>query len=90
MPDLRGVEPALIGPITDLMAFYVDLWLAIKSCHLTGADGTRVVIGEDSIDFDITLAELDRPNEVATVVVKHVPPERSAVRLPAAWMREPV
>ena len=105
IPDLSKVQPMLIGPITDLMTFYVDLWLAAQSGKLSHAgdhvyqkvgtpaswaDGNYVVLGEDSIDFDITLTDVDRSNEVATLLVKHIPPEQPAVHLPADWMREPV
>lgn len=105
IPDLSKVQPLLIGPITDLMTFYVDLWLAARSGKLshTGdhvyqkvgtpaswADGNYVVLGEDSIDFDITLTEVDRADQVATLLVKHVPPEQPSVHLPVEWMREPV
>ncbi len=48
------------------------------------------MLGEDSIDFDITLTSVDQSTKVATLVVRHVPPEQSQVRLPATWMREPV
>jgi len=105
MPNLAEVQPILIGPITDLMTFYVDLWLANRTGKLTHAgdhayqklgmpaswaDGNYVVLGEDSIDFDMTLTNVDRSNQVATLLVRHVPPEEPAVHLPAAWMREPV
>jgi hypothetical protein len=49
-----------------------------------------VLIGEDSIDFDITLTGIDRSRGVATLLVKHVPPKAPTLRLPAEWMREPV
>jgi len=105
IPDLSKVQPKVIGPITDLLTFYADLWLAACTGKLSHAgdhvyqkmgtpaswaDGNYVVLGEDSIDFDITLTDIDRPNQVATLLVRHVPPEQPAVHLPAEWMREPV
>jgi hypothetical protein len=54
------------------------------------ADGAYVVLGEDSIDFDITLTSLEESAKTATLLVRHVPPQQPQVRLPAAWMREPV
>jgi hypothetical protein len=106
MPDLSKVDPKLIGPITDFMTFYVDLWLANKIGALTKAgdhfyfrnpmpasswaDGTRVLIGESAIDFDMTLKAVDAAAGTAVLVVKHVPPEKSAVKLPAPWMQKPV
>jgi hypothetical protein len=104
-PNLSQVDSRLIGPITDLMTFYADLWLAIKTGKLahpgdhfhfksgtrnSWADGAHVLIGEDAIDFDLTLKDVNRPDNTATLVVRHVPPERPEIRLPADWMRKPV
>lgn len=104
-PDLTRVDPKLIGPITDMMTFYADLWLVNKLGVLkkTGdhfyfrnpmppsswADGTRVLVGEDAIDFDMTLESMDAAG-TAIVEVKHVPPKDSTLPLNAAWMQEPV
>jgi hypothetical protein len=105
VPNLSGVSPMLIGPITDLLTFYVDLWLVSREGKLSRggdrfyrkqgtaaswADGVSVVLGEDSIDFDITLTNVDDSAKVATLLVRHVPPQQPQVRFPAAWMREPV
>lgn len=105
IPDLSVVHPMLIGPITDLLTFYSDLWLATKVGKLTRAgdhlyykfgapaswaDGNRVVLGESSIDFDITLTNIDESAKIATLLVRHVPPEQPQARLAATWMREPV
>ncbi|HSB13659.1 MAG TPA: hypothetical protein VLE22_04320 [Bryobacteraceae bacterium] len=105
MPDLSKVQPGLIGPVTDLLTFYADLFLATHAGQLrepgdrfffanptvgSWADGTRVLIGEDSIDFDIHLTAVDRSRGVATLLVKHVPPKAPKIRIPAEWMREPV
>jgi hypothetical protein len=105
VPNLAGVNPMLIGPITDFANFYVDLWLANQLGKLSAAgdhvyqehgtpaswaDGHRITIGEDSFDFDLTLANIDPPGKVATLVVRHVPPKEPRLTFPAAWMREPV
>lgn len=105
IPNLAAVHPSLIGPITDLMTFYVDLWLATKAGNLTKpgdrfyqkidqpaswADGTYVILGEDSIDFDITLLKVDRTAKVATLLIKHVPPKEPLIRIPVPWMKDPV
>jgi hypothetical protein len=104
-PKLSQVDPRLIGPITDLMNFYVDLRLAVSTGKLahpgdhfylkrsapnSWADGTRVLIGEDAIDFDLTLKDINRSDNTATLVVRHVPPEKPEIKLPADWMRKPV
>jgi hypothetical protein len=99
MPDLSKA-PGLIGPVTDLMTFYSDLFLAMHQGALrkagdhfyfpspmtsSWADGTVVVLGEDHIDFDITLTAVDAAR-VATLLIKHVPPSVPKIRLPADWM----
>ncbi len=105
IPNLSQVQPFLIGPITDLLTFYSDLWIAIGQSDLkhTGdhayvkfggpaswADGNYVILGEDSIDFDLTLKALDPASQIATLLVKHVPPAQPQVKLPAPWMQTPV
>jgi hypothetical protein len=105
IPNLSTVQSFLIGPITDLLTFYSDLWLAIRQSDLkhagdhayvkfggpsSWADGTYVILGEDSIDFDLTLKELDATTQTATLLVRHVPPAQPKVKLPAAWMQTPV
>lgn len=105
IPDLSHVQAGLIGPITDFLTFYSDLWLAVRNGQLnhagdhfyfkfgrpsSWADGRRVVLGESSIDFDLTLAAVDRAMHTATLVVRHVPPAQPGVKLLADWMRAPV
>ncbi len=105
MSNLGQVDPSLIGPITDFYTFYADLWLATHGPPLTHAgdhfyrkfgrpaswaDGKHVTLGETSIDFDITLAKVDLAAKIATLAVKHVPPEHPQVSLPAPWMQAPV
>jgi hypothetical protein len=105
IPNLSQVQPFLIGPITDMLTFYSDLWLAIRQSDLmragdhtyvklggpaSWADGSYVILGEDSIDFDLTLKELNTSTQVATLLVRHVPPPQPKVKLPAAWMQSPV
>ena len=105
-PDLTKVDPKLIGPITDMMTFYADLWLANKLGVLkkagdhfyfrnpmppsSWADGKRVLVGEDAVDFDITLKSMDATAGTALVEVNHVPPKNSALPFKAGWMQEPV
>lgn len=103
-PDLSQA-PNLIGPVLDLMTFYADLFLAMHSGKLreagdqfkvpspaTGswADGQGVLLGEDAVDFEIALTTLDEATDVATLLVKHVPPEEPNIQLPAGWMHDPV
>jgi hypothetical protein len=100
VPDLSKA-PDIIGPVTDVMTFYADLFLAMHQGALrkagdrfyfpnpmtsSWADGTVVVLGEDHIDFDITLTAVDTASQLATLLIKHVPPSAPKIRLPADWM----
>jgi len=105
IPDLSRVQPGLIGPITDFLTFYSDLWLAARTGQLnhagdrfyfkygkpsSWADGMRVILGESSIDFDMTLAAVDQNTHTATLIVRHAPPAQPQIKLPAEWMHAPV
>jgi hypothetical protein len=105
VPNLNQVDTKMIGPITDWMTIYSDLWLANKLNTLnhagdhfyfksgtanSWADGNYVLLGEDSIDFDFTLKEVNQPQKIATLVVRHVPPEKPEIKIPVDWMRAPV
>ena len=100
VPDLSKVPPMLIGPITDLLTFYVDLQLAVRDSKLSKAgdhflfeygkpaswaDGAAVCVGEDSLDFDVSLVAIDAAKGIATTVVKHVPPSKPQIRKLADW-----
>jgi hypothetical protein len=99
VPDLSKVQPFLIGPITDMLTLYGDLYLAIQKLDHVGqhvrfshgkpnswADGQRVILGEDAIDFDLTLLDSNPHEHTATVLVRHIPPEHPQIQLPAKWM----
>jgi hypothetical protein len=88
-----------------MLTFYADLWLAIQQSDLkrpgdhayvtvgtpsSWADGNYVTLGEDSIDFDLTLKDLNASTQIATLLVRHVPPAQPKVNLPVAWMQTPV
>jgi hypothetical protein len=103
LPDFRKVNPMLIGPMADFMTFYADLWLAEKQGTLiragdhayvkngkpnSWADGKETVLGQDAIDFDLTLLEVG--DRTATLIVRHVPPAEPRIPLPAKWMATPV
>lgn len=104
IPDLSRVQAGLIGPITDLLTFYADVKIAMNQKLVRAgdhayfrygtpnswADGTHVVLGQDAIDFDITLQAVDSAAQVATLMVRHVPPAQPQIKLPAAWMAERV
>ena len=104
VPDLSQVHPSLIGPITDLLTFYADWQVASQSSIRkpgdrarvplsfapSWADGCRVILGEDSIEFDITLNGIDTKGQVATILVRHVPPAKPLIKIPVEWMRVPV
>ncbi|MGA2352713.1 MAG: hypothetical protein ABSF70_19930 [Terracidiphilus sp.] len=103
--DMSKVDSKMVGPITDMMTFYVDLWLMNKIGILqhagdhfyvpnpqvsSWADGTHVLIGKDQIDFDLNLQSIDPVKQTAVVVVHHVPSAKPNLQLPADWMMVPV
>jgi hypothetical protein len=105
VPDFSHVNPMLIGPSADLLTFYADLWLAIKQGTLvhsgdhvyvkhgtanSWADGARTLVGQDSIDFEITLSNVNSQDGTAKLAVRHVPPAQPQVKVPAKWMEAPV
>jgi hypothetical protein len=104
IPPLGKVQQGLIGPIADLLTFYADVKIAMNQklgragdhayvkygAPNSWADGTHVVVGEDSIDFDVTLQSIDQKAQTATLLVRHVPPAQPQIKLPAPWMSEHV
>ena len=104
IPPLGNVQEGLIGPIGDLLTFYADVKIAMNQrlgrpgehAHVkygapnSWADGTHVVIGEDSIDFDVTLQSIDQKSQLVTLLVRHMPPAQPQIKIPAAWMNERV
>jgi hypothetical protein len=105
MPNLSAVDRAIIGPITDFMTFYSDEWLANRMGVLkkpgdhfyfpmpfnpSWADGTHVLLGEDSIAFDMTWKSTNEADHTALILIRHVPPAKPTVKLPADWMKTPV
>lgn len=104
IPPLGKVQEGLIGPIGDLLTFYADVKIAMNQkpgrvgdhayvkfgAPNSWADGTHVVVGEDSIDFDVTLQSIDPKAQTATLLVRHVPPVQPQIKLSAPWMSERV
>lgn len=103
-PNLSKADPHVIGPLTDFMTFYVDLWLAIKAnlaypgdhayvkrgTPNSWADGTHVVAGQDSIDFDLLFKRIESSDNIAVILVRHIPPKKPQLDLRADWMRASV
>lgn len=102
IPNLANVQPFLIGPITDTLTFYSDLLLAIRA-KLTRpgqtayvsrttpnswADGHRVLIGQDVVDFSLTVEPSNAAEHTETLLIQHVPPPALHVQQPAKWMQE--
>jgi len=102
VPDLSHVIP-LIGPITDLLTFYADMSVARRGqlthagdhyyfkhgAPSSWADGNYVTLGQDSIDFEVTLTAVNTSDGILSLKVRHVPPEKPQISLPADWMRTP-
>jgi len=54
------------------------------------ADGTYTILGQSSIDFDLTLKEINVANGTVTLYARHVPPAKPQIKPPAEWMNAPV
>jgi hypothetical protein len=54
------------------------------------ADGSQVIVGQSSIDFDFTWKSSNPADQTALLEIRHVPPEKSLVPLAADWMHAPV
>ena len=103
-PDVSHTDPRLIGPVLDLFTFYADLWLAEKlplarvgdrqrvprDVPNSWADGHVTILGEDVVDFVITLVGVDSASGTARVQVRHVPPAKPVLDLRASWMQTPL
>lgn len=103
-PNVARTDPRLVGPVLDLLTFYVDLWLSAKmplaragdhallprTTANSWADGRVVILGADAVDFDITLESLDSVAGQARLLVRHVPPAKAVVPFPASWMQAPL
>jgi hypothetical protein len=104
MPDLSKVDRAIIGPVTDFMTFFTDEWLANRMGALkkpgdhfyfvvpfnpSWADGTYVLLGEDSIAFDMSWKSTNDAEHTALIRIRHLPPAKPTVHLTAEWMKTP-
>jgi hypothetical protein len=102
VPNLANVQPILIGPITDFLTFYSDLLLGVKAKLMqpgqnayvsrttpnSWADGQRVLLGEDVVDFSISMESSSPAEHTETLLIRHVPPPALHVEQPAKWMQE--
>jgi hypothetical protein len=102
-PNLANVQPLLIGPITDTLTIYSDLLLAMqaklvrpgqtvyvsRSTPNSWADGQRVLLGKDVVDFSLRVETVNPVEHTETLLIQHVPPPELHVQLPAKWMQEP-
>ena len=104
IPSLAGVQPLLIGPITDTLTFYSDLLLAEKAKLVqpgqtayvsrttpnSWADGQRVLLGQDVVDFSLAVESVDPAQHTETLRIQHVPPSALHVEQPATWMQSSI
>jgi hypothetical protein len=100
VPNLAGIQPVLIGPITDTLTFYSDLLLAIKSklAHEgqkdyvsrstpnSWADGQRILLGQDVVDFSLTVVTVNPTDHTETLLIQHLPPPILHIQQPVKWM----
>src|SRR2546427_633244 len=79
---------------TDLLTLYADMLVAHqgqlphagdhfyfeRGTPASWADGNYVLIGEDSVDFEVTLTDINLSDQIVTLVVRHVPPAKPEVK----------
>ena len=53
------------------------------------ADGTRVLIGQDVIDFNLKVVSVDPQKHTETLLIEHLPPPALHIQRPAPWMQLP-
>jgi hypothetical protein len=100
VPNLAGIQPIFIGPITDTLTFYSDLLLAIKaklayegkkdyvsrSTPNSWADGERILLGQDVVDFALTVVSVNPTDHTETLLIRHLPPPVLHIQQPVKWM----
>jgi hypothetical protein len=79
VPNLTNVQPLLIGPITDTLTICSDLTLAIKASGQSAyvprstpnswANGQRVLLGQDVVDFTLKVEEVNPSEHTETTAV---------------------
>ncbi len=103
IPSLADVQPFLIGPITDTLTFYSDLLLVDKAKLVqpgqtayvsrttpnSWADGQRVLVGQDVVDFLLSVEAVNPAKHTKTLLIQHMPPPSLHVVQPAKWMQGP-
>lgn len=101
VPNLAGVQPLLIGPITDTLTFYSDLLLAMhanlsrvgqtayvpRTTANSWADDQHVLVGEDVVDVSLRVEAVDPASHTETILIQHVPPAALHIQVPAPWMQ---
>ena len=89
--QLAQLPQAMVGPVTDLLSFYVDAQLAIRQTsikrpgdhiHINYGKPSAWPTGQDCIDFEINYLDSE------TLEVKHVPPHLDCLQFPGSWMNE--
>ena len=103
LPDIKGWDMGVVGPVTDLHTFLVavspqvgvDKVLRPGDTHTSPdapvaswANGEDIPVGEDCIRISITLKEL-RP-EAAIYETRFLPPEEATLKMLKPWMDAPV
>jgi hypothetical protein len=60
-PNLSQVDSRLVGPMTDFLTFYVDLWLAANWVQLQRTKDNRYLaaVGKETFEVQITLSLID-------------------------------
>jgi hypothetical protein len=97
--ELPTLSRYLIGPVTDLLTFYVDESLLTRQeslrksgdhIYLKTSAASSWGTGQDCLDFDITLLNINEIKKMGSFRVSHLPPSKICISPPAPWMETQV
>ena len=103
LPDIAGWDMAVVGPVTDLLTFFVAIspQAGIDSVSQVGqtcvlpeapvaswANGESIPVGQDCIQISVTLKEIHE--DTAVFETRFMPPEEAGLEMLKPWMDESV
>ena len=103
LPDILGWDMAVVGPVTDLLTFWVAIspqagidkvskvgqsYVLPEAPVASWANGVDIPVGQDCIQISITLKELGE--STAVFETRFMPPEEASLKMLKSWMDESV
>jgi hypothetical protein len=103
LPDLKGWDMGVVGPVTDLHTFLIAVshqvgadkisepgqtYTTGEAAKASWANGENIPVGEDCIQISITL--LESTDDRATYETRFMPPTEACLTPLKPWMEAPV